>query len=279
MTNKLCSYGCGQESIKQFKNGKFCCSNRLQSCPAIRRKNSKSNKTSQTGEKNGMYGKKHTLESRRKNSEAVKKVWRNPNSVFNSKEWRNKISDLNTGRKLSKKVILKRIQSKNKFFCRIEEIRYNDKNKELEVHCKNHNCPNSKEKGGWFTPTDTQLFERIRQLESENGNGGSYLYCSEECKQVCPLYGLKNDPYKNSEKLYTQVDYEIFRDVVLKRDKYKCQYCNKKASEVHHERPQKLEPFFSLDPDLAWSVCDECHYRYGHNDECSTGNLAKIICI
>jgi len=24
--------------------------------------------------------------------------------------------------------------------------------------------------------------------------------------------------------------------------------------------------------------CEKCHYEKGHNDECSTGNLSKIIC-
>jgi hypothetical protein len=30
----LCSFGCGQQAIKQFKSGSFCCSNFVGSCPA-----------------------------------------------------------------------------------------------------------------------------------------------------------------------------------------------------------------------------------------------------
>lgn len=77
-------------------------------------------------------------------------------------------------------------------FSKIEEMRYNPitlDEKEIQVHCKNHNCPNSKEQGGWFTPTYQQLYERIRQIEHELGTDGSYLYCSDECKQICPLFG------------------------------------------------------------------------------------------
>jgi hypothetical protein len=33
----LCNYGCGQEAIKQFKNGKVCCSENFRSCPKMRR--------------------------------------------------------------------------------------------------------------------------------------------------------------------------------------------------------------------------------------------------
>jgi len=34
-----CSYGCGQEAIKQFKNGRWCCSESQNQCPTIREKN------------------------------------------------------------------------------------------------------------------------------------------------------------------------------------------------------------------------------------------------
>ena len=35
----LCSYGCGQPAIQQFKNGKWCCSNNQASCPKVKEKN------------------------------------------------------------------------------------------------------------------------------------------------------------------------------------------------------------------------------------------------
>jgi 5-methylcytosine-specific restriction endonuclease McrA len=110
------------------------------------------------------------------------------------------------------------------------------------------------------------------------GNDGSYFYCSQECKDVCPLYNLQSDPFKNSKKPYTESEYQQFRYHVLQRDNHKCQYCGEKAEHVHHERPQKLEPFFALDPDYAWSVCKKCHYEKGHTNECSTGKLSSKIC-
>ncbi len=71
-------------------------------------------------------------------------------------------------------------------------------------------------------------------------------------------------------------EYNTCKEEVFKRDDGLCVYCGVK---VEHIRPQKLEPFFSLDPDYCISVCSKCHYKYGHKDECSTGNLAQIICI
>lgn len=31
----LCSYGCGQEAVVQFKNGNWCCSKNTNACPAV----------------------------------------------------------------------------------------------------------------------------------------------------------------------------------------------------------------------------------------------------
>jgi len=182
------------------------------------------------------------------------------------------------------KVIIKKKLNwlkKHSFLLIVEDIKVHKETGEYLVHCKNHLCPNSKEKGGWFTPTNVQLAERVRALETKTGSDGCYFYCSDKCKDECPLYNLQHDPNRNIEKIYTQQEYETFRKFVLERDDYKCQYCDEKATHIHHERPQKLEPFFALDPDFAWSCCKECHYKYGHKTgtECSTGNLANKICI
>jgi hypothetical protein len=179
---------------------------------------------------------------------------------------------------------IKEINEKNPFFSQIEEMRYNpDKSnkKEIQVHCKNHNCPNSKEQGGWFTPNTNQLHERIKAIENARGYGESNFYCSEKCKNECPIYNLRVDPFRNNEDYYTQEEYQQFRQKVLERENYKCEYCGKKATYVHHERPQKIEPFFTLDPDNGIACCEKCHYKYGHKTgtECSTGNLANKICL
>ena len=263
----LCNYGCGQEAIHQFKNGKWCCSIDYRKCPSfiekIRQKNigkvrsdifKKKMSKQMMGQKNPMFGTDGYWKGKKRSKEDIKKF------------------------KISHKQSIQDIKEKYPFFSKIEDLRYNT-NKEIQVHCKNHNCPNSKEQDGWFTPTYIQLYERIRALEKPHGMIENNFYCSDDCKDQCPLYNLKNDPCVNNKAFYTYSEYQQFREFVLKRDNYKCQYCGEKAEHVHHERPQKLEPFFALDPDLAWSVCKKCHYKYGHKDECSTGNLANKICI
>jgi hypothetical protein len=237
-----------------------------------RKKMSESHK----GKSSGMKGKKLSKESRKRMSE---RMMGKKNPMYGKK----KIVNKKTRKKMSDGSILKlhTIYDRYSFFSKVEEVRYNpDKlvEKEIQVHCKNHNCLNSKEQGGWFTPTKSQLSERIRQLEHPDGNGGSYFYCSEFCKESCILYNLRSDPFKNTKKYYTDSEYQTFRKFVLERDNYMCQFCNEPAFEVHHERPQKLEPFFALDPDYAWSCCKKCHYEKGHVDNCSYGKLASVIC-
>jgi len=279
----LCAYGCGKKAIYKFKNGKWCCSRSPSGCPEIRKKIGKPLRGKTISEKVIKKRKKTCLKKYgvdnpsklKKTIEKIKKTCLKKYGVDNV----SKLGKIKGKLRLS----IRDIKKQYPFFSQIEEMRYDpDKpgEKEIQVHCKNHLCPNSKEKGGWFTPTKEQFKARKDWLENE-GKDICYFYCSEKCKEECPLYQSKGgDPFKNIDIIYTQKEYQQFRKFILERDNYKCQYCGKKATEVHHERPQKLEPFFALDPDLAWSCCKKCHYKYGHKTgtECSTGTLASKIC-
>jgi len=287
----LCDYGCGQDAAYQFKNGKWCCKDHWARCSNMIENHRQNN-----------IGRKFSKKSRNKMSESQK-------GRTLSKETRNKMSESRKGRtspmkgrKLSKshrkkigetqKINIVIIKERYLIFSKIENMRYNpDKpgEKEIQVHCKNNNCKNSKEQGGWFTPTKNQFESRRYALESENGNEGAYFYCCDKCKDECPLYNkrisqlIKHDKIKSGfidEELYTSEEYQIFRKVVLDREDYICEYCDELATHVHHSRPQKLEPGFILDPDFGVACCQECHYKYGHKTgtECSTGNLASKIC-
>ena len=246
-------------------------------------------------------GKVFSEETKRRMSESRKGKISSKKGIKLSEEHKRKISESKKGNKhhffgktrseetkrkiqLSNKYSIEYILKKYSFFSKIEEMRYDpDKpieEKEIQVHCKYFDCENSKEKGGWFTPTASQLHERIRNLEK--GGDLSYFYCCQECKDLCPLYNsLGSDPFRVIKELpYTYEEYQTFRQHVLTRDNRLCQFCGSEAVHVHHERPQKLEPFFSLDPDFAWSCCKECHYEKGHKagTECDTSNLAKQQC-
>ena len=203
---------------------------------------------------------------------------------FHSKESRKKISEAG-------KLLIEHIQEKYPTFFKEEEMRYDpDKpgEKTIQVHCKNSKCENSKENTGWFSPKNhSQLMNRIYAIEHEDGNGAIYFYCSDHCKQTCDIYNkrvtqlIKEDQIRAGiieEPIYTYTEHQTFRKEVLQRANNICEYCGSKAIHVHHSRPQKLEPGFALDPDFGIACCVECHYKYGHKDECSTGKIANVIC-
>jgi hypothetical protein len=287
-----CKFGCGQDGIYKRVDGSVCCSKHYSSCPEMRKINISKRedvKIKKSQKLHGHYVSDETKEKLRQ-SRLGKKL---------SEEHKRKISEANKGKKLTKNALEKRrelnillgkklrlnieyIKEKYPLFSKIEEMRYDPYNlgeNIIQVHCKNHNCNNSKEKGGWFIPTYSQIYERIRNLE-QRGEDLSYFYCSEKCKGECPLYQSRGKLYKSTNS-YTEYDLRILNEFVLNRDNYICQFCGKPAEHVHHERPQKLEPFFALDPDYAWSCCEKCHYEKGHrkNSNCNTGKLSTILCI
>lgn len=159
-------------------------------------------------------------------------------------------------------------------FPKIEKIR--DYLGVIEVQCKK--CKK------WFSPTYTQLYERIRSLSY--GSDGQYFYCSDGCKDICPLYRLNPLQYlsDNIPKPFTESEYKIFKEEVLSRQFNEfgynfCEICeNTKNLHVHHEKPQKTHSIMSLDPDNGIILCRYCHLHKAHQDSCSTGNLSKLQC-
>ena len=313
----LCSYGCGNVAKYKYKNGKYCCSISRNKCPVLIFKNRRKNKGRKPwnykvkdcfskksieliSEKNsgtnhwnygnhwskdvknkigvGNQGKIISEEQRQKQS--ISMSGKN-NPMYGKKRFFTKEEIIKQAK--GRRLTIKKIKRKYPLFLKIEEMRYTpDKldEKEMQVHCKNHNCKNSKEKGGWFTPGKWQLSDRIRALESDSGSDGSYFYCCDECKQQCPLYNLHSDPFQKFDNPYTNEEYQVWHEAVLKQDNYECQMCgSKKDLHCHHIIPVKIEPMFVLDPDNGIVLCKECHYKYGHKTgtECSTGNLAKKI--
>jgi len=275
--NELCSYGCGQIAKYKFKNGKLCCKDHINKCPINRKKISNSKKLDPI-ETNELcsYGCGLIAKYKLKNGKLCCRDHLSKCSI-NS----NKISN-------GLKLTINQFKERYPIFYKVEELRYNpDKpnEKEIQVRCNNHNCLNSKENNGWFTPSKSQMHERIRRIEEPWGNDGCFFYCSDKCKEECILFNLHSDPLKDTTQPYTPTEINIWREEVLRRQRIEyninynfCEMCESKENlQVHHEKPQKTHPGMTLDPDNGIILCKDCHYKYGHKTgtECSTGNLAK----
>jgi hypothetical protein len=265
----LCEYGCGKEAQFQLKNGKWCCSKSCNQCPVKREISRTTN-----------LGRIRSEETKRRISESKKgSVPPNKGKLYHmSKEGANSIREAH-------QLTIKTIKKKYPLFSKIEEMRYNpDKpgEKEIQTHCKNHNCENSKERNGWFTPTYSQLYERVRQIE-KNDNDHCYFYCCQKCKELCPLYYSHGGVIKRDSP-YTNAEYNYWRKLCFNKQKeeHKKNFCEvcciQKNLQVHHEKPVKTHPHLSLDIDNGIILCRSCHLKYGHKEECNTKNLAERKC-
>jgi len=272
-TDELCYYGCGEKAKYKFNNGKVCCSKTYSGCQI-----NKDNVSNQfKGKPSHKKGKKDSYETRKKKSEFQKRRFSKKENLEKQSEILKEIWS-RPEEQVKRKRSIDDINRRYPLFSKIEKLRYNpDKLGEKEIQCK---CKQCKE---WFTLTTIDLNNRIASIEKPFGFGECHLYCSKECKQKCSIYRVRPSNIlnqNNSDKYYTYEEKQIFNKEVLKRADGLCEYCGQPAEHVHHIRPQKLEPFFSLDPDYGVSCCSKCHYKYGHETgtECSTGNLASEVC-
>jgi len=193
--------------------------------------------------------------------------YKNNNKEQNSSYWKGGITKRN--------LALYDTYNNRLSYC--EETRRDPKEEAiLQVKCTKCNT--------WFTPTRDSVQHRIYTLEKKSSNTAqeANFYCSDECKDACPIF--KKQKYSADEKRsktnsnFTSAELNAWSKEVLKRANNQCEYCGGPATEAHHIYPKKLEPFYALDPDNGVACCEECHYKHGHKDWCSTGNLANIIC-
>jgi len=151
----------------------------------------------------------------------------------------------------------------------------------LQVKCHRSECPE------WFNPTTLQVLNRLRALNadiSSRTHGESNLYCSDKCKELCPVYNQKarlktKKPKKNYDR---EVQPEL-RAMVLERDNYTCQRegCNKSQKDnpqlilhCHHVKPINEDPICSADIDNCITLCAECHKWIHQNvPGCSNAEL------
>lgn len=136
--------------------------------------------------------------------------------------------------------------------------------------------------GNYFIPSIKAVKSRIGALAGRL-YGECHLYCSDKCKNNCEVYNKKPQHFfnikdKNKKVYYTTYDLQVWSKEVLKRANYKCEYCGKPAEHAHHIKPKKLEPGFALDPDNGLACCKNCHYKYGHRDECNINNIIIEEC-
>ncbi|MEA3340239.1 MAG: HNH endonuclease [Chloroflexota bacterium] len=151
-------------------------------------------------------------------------------------------------------------------FC--EEVRRVFDNPELlEVKCAY--C------GKWMKPTNLQIKNRLQTLNGTQ-SGENRFYCSENCKEVCPIFNQNKYP-KGFKQATSREVIPLLRQLVLKRDNYTCQKCGATTEtaqlHVHHIIPYAQNKMQANDPDSCITLCKSCHKEVHQQDGCKTSDL------
>jgi hypothetical protein len=157
-------------------------------------------------------------------------------------------------------------------------IKYNyevkNNNGFLEIKCKWCNK--------WFLPIYKYIQYRINAINGLYSFGVEcHLYCSDDCKNKCPIFNLRTDPNEIIEKELRISIPQWLRKEILDRDNNECIICNSKENlELHHEKPLKENAFFQLDKDYIHTVCKNCHLNIIHKPDglCSLNELRSKNC-
>ena len=129
-----------------------------------------------------------------------------------------------------------------------EEIQSDPKNKTLlQVKCTY--C------GRWINPTNSQVKERVSAINRKMF-GKCRFYCSENCKQACPLFEQEKFPTDFKPATSREV-VPLLRQTILKRDNYTCQKCYATIdiAQLH------VHNVLSNDPGNCITLCKDCHEK------------------
>lgn len=112
--------------------------------------------------------------------------------------------------------------------------------------------------GKWFLPTITEVEHRIGSLEGR-AHGEKRLYCSSECKVLCPVFNRIKYPKGFKHGSSREVDSYI-RKLCFERDSWECQKCSSTDNlHCHHINSYSHNKMIANDIDNCLTLCKYCH--------------------
>ncbi len=155
-----------------------------------------------------------------------------------------------------------------KLIKKYEEIQVDPNNPKL-VQIKCTYC------GRWFNPTNLQVRMRLKAIYGKTKTLGyeNRLYCSDDCKKLCPTYGRKYYP-KGFKPATSREVQPSLRKMVLERDSWTCQKCGSTESlHCHHITGVEKNPIESADIDNCITLCKKCHKEVHKLPDCGYNDL------
>lgn len=130
-------------------------------------------------------------------------------------------------------------------------------------------CTNCKQ---WFNPTMSQVFLRLQEMESGKG----YFYCSQKCKDSCPIYkrvwySEGHAPIQHRENFS-----EVSRQMALDLSEHACEKCGSKDFlNVHHILGYARNKMLGSDIDNLIVLCSQCHKEVHSQRGCTYNDLQR----
>ncbi|MCK9371509.1 NUMOD3 domain-containing DNA-binding protein [Candidatus Dojkabacteria bacterium] len=133
----------------------------------------------------------------------------------------------------------------------------------LNVFCSHSECKKQ------YRPTRSEVRGRIYKINEDK----SRFYCSDDCKQACPLFGQSAQQLMEYDAInagnITKPNQEHIRinQRTNKKRRYEsnggiCDWCEIKVtlgtSILHHEKPVSYNFLVADDPDNHWLFCKKC---------------------
>jgi len=129
--------------------------------------------------------------------------------------------------------------------------------------------------GKYFKPIQFTVSHRIQSLNGLAGGEGR-LYCSQGCKDACPIFNQKTWPKGFKPATSREVD-PLIRQMCLARDDYICQKCEKTIDEIelhcHHIEGATQMPLLANDVENTITLCKPCHMWVHQQDGCGYNDL------
>lgn len=131
-----------------------------------------------------------------------------------------------------------------------------------------------------FIPTNAAVRLRISCLFGECSGEGRF-YCSEQCKQACPIYHKKDWPKGFRQGTSREVLPEL-RHMVFDYDDYTCQRCHATIENsqlhAHHIKGAVKEQMLANDITNVITLCKTCHIEVHRRDGCQYIDYRRNRC-
>jgi 5-methylcytosine-specific restriction endonuclease McrA len=128
-----------------------------------------------------------------------------------------------------------------------------------------------------FSPKYNLVNARIASLEGRN-KGENRLYCSDACKQACPIFSKHSDRCIPGDDHRSRPLQPELRQMALDLYGHECARCGdtEKSLIAHHIDPVKCNPIESADLDNMVILCEDCHELSHKLPGCNYAELAAV---